>query len=286
MQIDNLPPLREIISKFDLNAKKSLGQNFLYDLNLTSKISQLNGSLQGHTVLEVGAGPGALTRGLLASGAKKVIAIERDKRFIEPLKDIADYHNGKLIIIEKDALEFDLNEIVDSKNLKIISNLPYNIGSELLVKWLTPHKWPPLWKDMTLMFQKEVADRIVAKPNTKAYGRLSILSQWRTTAKIKMLIPPEAFKPRPKVQSAIVTINADRKIDRSINPALLQQIVKLGFGQRRKMLRSSLKSCDDIEFHLKNVGLLPTLRAEDLTVTNWCCLAKSIDTAENLTQAY
>ena len=283
MKIDNLPPLRDIISKFDLNAKKSLGQNFLYDLNLTSKISQLNGSVQGHTVLEVGAGPGALTRGLLASGAKKVIAIEKDKRFIEPLKEIAEYHSGKLIIIKKDALEFDLNEITDTKNLKIISNLPYNIGSELLVKWLTPQKWPPLWKDMTLMFQKEVADRIVAKPNTKAYGRLSILSQWRTTAKIKMLVPPEAFKPTPKVQSAIVTINADQKIDYTISHALLERIVKLGFGQRRKMLRSSLKSYNNIEFHIKNIGLLPTLRAENLSVTDWCCLAKSIAVAEKLT---
>ena len=218
----------------------------------------------------------------MASGAKKVIAIERDKRFIEPLKNIADYHHGKLIIIEKDALEFDLNEIEDTKNLKIISNLPYNIGSQLLVKWLTPQKWPPLWKDMTLMFQKEVADRIVAKPNTKAYGRLSILSQWRTTAKINMLVPPEAFKPRPKVQSAIVTINADRKTDHTINPVMLEKIVKLGFGQRRKMLRSSLKSYNNIEFHLKNIGLTPTLRAEDLSVNDWCCLIKSIEAFENL----
>ena len=208
MQIDELPPLRDVILKYNLEAKKSLGQNFLHDLNLTSKIALLSGSIENSTILEIGAGPGALTRGLLASGAKKVIALERDKRCIPALMDIADYYDGKLEILERDALKFDLNEIKDLGSLKIISNLPYNIGTELLVKWLTPIIWPPKWEDMTLMFQKEVAERIVAIPGTKAYGRLSVLAQWRCNANIRMTVSPDAFRPKPKVQSAVVSVKA------------------------------------------------------------------------------
>lgn len=278
MQIDELPPLRDIILKYNLEAKKSLGQNFLHDLNLTSKIALLSGSIENSTILEIGAGPGALTRGLLASGAKKVIALEQDKRCIPALMDIANYYNGKLEVLERDALNFDLNEIKDLGSLKIISNLPYNIGTELLIKWLTPKIWPPRWKDMTLMFQKEVAERIVAIPSTKAYGRLSVLAQWRCNTDIRMTVSPEAFKPKPKIQSAVVSIKALNAPKYYANQIILEKLVKTGFGQRRKMIRSSLKSFNvNINSHLKNVDLKPTLRAENLTVSDWCRLAEQIE---------
>jgi 16S rRNA (adenine1518-N6/adenine1519-N6)-dimethyltransferase len=278
MQIDDLPPLRDVILKYNLEAKKSLGQNFLHDLNLTSKIALLSGSIENSTILEIGAGPGALTRGLLASGAKKVIALERDERCIPALMDIADYYDGKLEILERDALKFDLDEIKDLGNLKIISNLPYNIGTELLVKWLTPIIWPPKWEDMTLMFQKEVAERIVAIPGTKAYGRLSVLAQWRCNANIRMTVSPDAFRPKPKVQSAVVSVKALNTPKFYAKQIILERLVKAGFGQRRKMIRSSLKSIDlNINSHLQNVGLEPTLRAENLTVSDWCKLAEQIE---------
>ena len=278
MQIDDLPPLREVILKYNLEAKKSLGQNFLHDLNLTSKIALLSGSIENSTILEIGAGPGALTRGLLASGAKKVIALERDERCIPALMDIADYYDGKLEILERDALKFDLNEIKDLGSLKIISNLPYNIGTELLVKWLTPIIWPPKWEDMTLMFQKEVAERIVAIPGTKAYGRLSVLAQWRCNANIRMTVSPDAFRPKPKVQSAVVSVKALNTPKFYAKQSILERLVKAGFGQRRKMIRSSLKSIDlNINSYLQNIGLKPTLRAENLTVSDWCKLAEQIE---------
>ena len=278
MQIDDLPPLREVILKYNLEAKKSLGQNFLHDLNLTSKIALLSGTLENSTILEIGAGPGALTRGLLASGAKKVIALERDKRCMPALMDIANYYDGKLEVLERDALNFDLNEIKDLGSLKIISNLPYNIGTELLVKWLTPINWPPKWDDMTLMFQKEVAERIVAIPGTKAYGRLSVLAQWRCNTDIRMIVSPEAFRPRPKVQSAVVSIKALDAPKYYADQIILEKLVKTGFEQRRKMIRSSLKLFNvNINSHLKNVDLKPTLRAENLTVSDWCRLAEQIE---------
>jgi 16S rRNA (adenine1518-N6/adenine1519-N6)-dimethyltransferase len=278
MQIDELPPLRDIILKYNLEAKKSLGQNFLYDLNLTSKIALLSGSIENSTILEIGAGPGALTRGLLASGAKKVIALERDKRCMPALMDIANYYDGKLEVLERDALNFDLNEIKDLGSLKIISNLPYNIGTELLVKWLTPIIWPPRWEDMTLMFQKEVAERIVAMPSTKAYGRLSVLAQWRCNTDIRMTVSPEAFRPKPKIQSAVVSIKALNAPKYYANQIILEKLVKTGFGQRRKMIRSSLKSFNvNINSHLEDVDLKPTLRAENLTVSDWCRLAEQIE---------
>ena len=278
MQIDELPPLRDIILKYNLEAKKSLGQNFLHDLNLTSKIALLSGSIENSTILEIGAGPGALTRGLLASGAKKVIALERDKRCMPALMDIANYYDGKLEVLERDALNFDLNEIKDLGSLKIISNLPYNIGTELLVKWLTPIIWPPRWEDMTLMFQKEVAERIVAIPSTKAYGRLSVLAQWRCNTDIRMTVSPEAFRPKPKIQSAVVSIKALNAPKYYANQIILEKLVKTGFEQRRKMIRSSLKLFNvNINSHLKNVDLKPTLRAENLTVSDWCRLAEQIE---------
>lgn len=278
MQIDKLPPLRDVISHYDLEAKKSLGQNFLHDLNLTSKIALLSGPLNNSTVLEIGAGPGALTRGLLASGAKKVIAIERDKRCIPPLVDISNFYGGKLEILEIDALKYELTDIKETKNLKIISNLPYNIGTELLVKWLTPEIWPPIWNDMTLMFQKEVAERIVAQPGTKAYGRLSVLAQWRSDVKIEMTVTPEAFRPKPKVHSSVVCIKATKKPKYYANQKILENLVKAGFGQRRKMIRSSLKTFNaNITKYLLLAGVSPTMRAENLSIADWCFLAELIE---------
>ena len=192
--------------------------------------------------------------------------------------DIADYYDGKLEILERDALKFDLNEIKDLGSLKIISNLPYNIGTELLVKWLTPIIWPPKWEDMTLMFQKEVAERIVAIPGTKAYGRLSVLAQWRCNANIRMTVSPDAFRPKPKVQSAVVSVKALNTPKFYAKQIILERLVKAGFGQRRKMIRSSLKSIDlNINSYLQNIGLKPTLRAENLTVSDWCKLAEQIE---------
>ena len=261
-----------------IRAKKSLGQNFLIDKNIIDKIINTV-SITNNEILEVGPGTGNLTREILRNNPTKMYLVEKDTFLAESLRELI---GEKVKIFNEDILKFDENSLSKNKII-VFGNLPYNISTEILSSWITNLKKDYWFSDLVLMFQKEVADRIVAKPNTKAYGRLSILSQWRTTAKIKMLVPPEAFNPRPKVQSAIVTINADQKIDHTISPALLERIVKLGFGQRRKMLRSSLKSYNNIEFHIKNIGLLPTLRAEDLSVTDWCGLAKSIAVAEKLT---
>lgn len=283
MSIDNLPQIKEVLEQSCLVAKKSLGQNFLFDLNLTTKIANLNGSLINSTVLEIGPGPGALTRALLASGAKKVIVIEKDKKFIPILKDIEKVYPKRLEIIEQDALTFDLQDLKHISNLKIISNLPYNVGTKLLINWLQPKIWPPIWKDMTLMFQKEVANRIVATHGTKAYGRLSILAQWRCSVKISMNLPPEAFRPIPKVYSSVVSFFANDRPKFPANPLILERIVKAGFNQRRKMLRSSLKS-ENLNFEtiLKSSGINSTLRAENLSISDWCNLAKIIEDYEKV----
>ena len=281
MRIDELPQIREVLQKSNLIAKKSLSQNFLFDLNLTQKIANLNGSLINSTVLEIGPGPGALTRALLASGVKKVIAIEKDKNFIPILKDIEKVYPNRLEIIEQDALTFNLESLNHISNLKIISNLPYNIGTKLLINWLQPKIWPPIWRDMTLMFQKEVANRIVATHGTKAYGRLSILAQWRCSVKISMNLPPEAFRPVPKVYSSVVSIFANDRPQFTANPLILEKIVKSGFNQRRKMLRSSLKKDNlNIEKILLSSGIKSTLRAENLTISDWCNLARTIENYE------
>lgn len=196
--IDGLPPLREVIAAHDLKAKKQLGQNFLLDLNLTAKIARQAGDLSGTDVLEIGPGPGGLTRGLLAEGARHVLAIEKDERALPALAEIAEAYPGRLTVIHGDALQVDpLAHLTPP--IRIAANLPYNVGTELLVRWLTPPEWPPFWDSLTLMFQKEVAERIVAKPGSKAYGRLALLAQWRAEAKIVMALPPEAFVPAPKV---------------------------------------------------------------------------------------
>lgn len=281
MKIDELPQIKEVLQKSNLLAKKSLSQNFLFDLNLTVKIANLNGSLVNSTVLEIGPGPGALTRALLASGVEKVIAIEKDKNFIPILKEIEKVYPNRLEIIEQDALTFDIENLNHISNLKIISNLPYNIGTKLLINWLQPKTWPPIWRDMTLMFQKEVANRIVATHGTKTYGRLSILAQWRSSVKISMNLPPEAFRPIPKVHSSVVSIFANDRPKFAANPLILEKIVKSGFNQRRKMLRSSLKKDNlNIEKILKSSGIKSTLRAENLSISDWCNLARIIENYE------
>ena len=205
--IDNLPPLREVIATHELAAKKSLGQNFLLDLNLTAKIARLAGDLTGADVLEIGPGPGGLTRGLLAEGARRVLAIEKDPRCMPALAEIADAYPGRLKAINGDALDVNPLEHLTAP-IKIAANLPYNVGTELLVRWLTPPEWPPFWESLTLMFQREVAQRIVAEPGSKAYGRLALLAQWRTDPRIVLELPPEAFSPPPKVNSAVVHLTA------------------------------------------------------------------------------
>ena len=276
MQIDHLPSLREVIARHDLNAKKSLGQNFLMDLNLTARIARLAGNLEGHDILEVGPGPGGLTRGLLASGARRVIALEKDPRCIPALNEIAQAYPGKLNIFNADALNFDICAHLCSP-IRIVSNLPYNVGTELLIRWLTPKDWPPFWNTLTLMFQKEVAERIIATPGSKAYGRLAILAQWKTNPKIVMELPPECFTPPPKVYSAVVHFDALSKPRFPAPAGLLSSTVAMAFNQRRKMLRSSLKSASpNIEIILREAGLNPTARAEEISLEGFCSLARRL----------
>lgn len=273
---DGLPPLRDVIERHGLVAKKSLGQNFLLDLNLTSKIARLAGDLSKCDVLEVGPGPGGLTRGLLAEGARKVLAVEKDSRAIAALDEISAAYPGRLEILNADALDIDPLERLTTP-VRIISNLPYNIGTELLVRWLTPPTWPPYWSSLTLMFQREVAERIVAQPGSKKYGRLAILSQWRTRANIVMELPPEAFTPPPKIHSAVVHFEALPAPRFEANPKVLERIVAAGFNQRRKMLRASLKGvAPDIEDRLVAAGIKPTDRAEQVSVEGWCALAREV----------
>ena len=276
MQIDDLPPLRDVIANHKLDAKKSLGQNFLLDLNLTAKIARLAGVLDGYDILEVGPGPGGLTRGLLAEGARKVVVLEKDSRCLPALNEIAEAYRERLEIFNADALNFNISIHLKTP-IRIVCNLPYNIGTELLIRWLTPTEWPPFWNTMTLMFQKEVAERIIALPGTKAYGRLAILSQWKTDAKIVMSLPPEAFSPPPKVNSAVVHFQA-LAVPRFPAPAkLLSSTVAMAFNQRRKMLRSSLKAAaPNIEQVLQNSGLNPTARAEEISLEQFCALTRQL----------
>jgi len=276
MQIDKLPPLRDVIATHALNAKKSLGQNFLLDLNVTAKIARLAGDLEGHDVLEVGPGPGGLTRGLLASGARRVVALEKDRRCIPALAEISDAYPGQLDVFNADALDFDISSHL-TVPIRIVANLPYNIGTELLIRWLTPKEWPPFWSTLTLMFQKEVAERIIATPNSKAYGRLAILAQWKTNPSIVMELPPEAFTPPPKVHSAVVHFDALAEPRFPAPAGLLSSTVAMAFNQRRKMLRSSLKSASpDIENVLRDAGLEPTSRAEEISLEGFCALARRL----------
>lgn len=274
--IDNLPPLREVIATHQLSARKSLGQNFLLDLNLTAKIARQAGDLTGCDVLEIGPGPGGLTRGLLSEGARKVLAIEKDQRCLPALAEIANAHPGRLEVINGDALEVDpLAHLTPP--IRVAANLPYNVGTELLVRWLTPKDWPPFWQSLTLMFQREVAERIVAQPGSKAYGRLAILAQWRAEAKIALSLPPGAFTPPPKVSSAVVHLTALPEPRFPADAAILSRVVAAAFNQRRKMLRASLKGVSpQIEDHLNAAGIPPTERAEQVSLEGFCALARSL----------
>ncbi len=274
--IDSLPPLRQVIEAHGLSAKKSMGQNFLLDLNLTAKIARLAGDLTECDVLEVGPGPGGLTRGLLAEGARRVLAVEKDTRCIPALAEIAAAYPDRLEVINADALELDpLISLVPP--IRVVANLPYNVGTELLIRWLTPPDWPPYWQSLTLMFQKEVAERIVAKPGNKAYGRLAILAQWRADARIVMELPPEAFTPPPKIKSAVVHLVALAEPRFLADPAVLSRVVATAFNQRRKMLRSALKGLTpDIEARIVAAGLRPTDRAEQVPIEGFCALAREL----------
>ena len=277
--IDGLPPLRDVIAAHDLRARKQLGQNFLLDLNLTSKIARLAGDLSACDVLEIGPGPGGLTRGLLAEGARHVVAIEKDPRAMPALAEIAQAYPGRLTVLNGDALSTDPMPHL-SAPIRIAANLPYNIGTELLVRWLTPPQWPPFWQSLTLMFQREVAQRITAQPGSKAYGRLAVLAQWRCDAKIVMGLPPEAFVPAPKVHSAVVQVTALPKPRFEADAATLSGIVAAAFNQRRKMLRSSLKAVHpEIEALLNDAGIAPTSRAEEVGVEGFCKLSRLLDSA-------
>lgn len=276
-QIDGLPPLSEVIQTHGLAAKKSLGQNFLLDLNLTAKIARQAGDLSDCDVLEIGPGPGGLTRGLLAEGARRVLAIEKDPRCLPALDEISQAYPNRLQVIEGDALDIDpLAHLTPP--IRVSANLPYNVGTELLVRWLTPRDWPPFWESLTLMFQREVAQRIVAEPGSKAYGRLAILAQWRADARIVINLPPEAFSPPPKVSSAVVHLTALAEPRYPADAATLSRIVAAGFNQRRKMLRASLKGvAPNIQDHIEAAGLKPTDRAEQISLEGFCALARQIN---------
>ncbi|HCQ65294.1 MAG TPA: 16S rRNA (adenine(1518)-N(6)/adenine(1519)-N(6))-dimethyltransferase [Rhodobacteraceae bacterium] len=275
--IDGLPPLREVIAAHGLKAKKSLGQNFLLDLNLTARIARAAGDLSSADVLEVGPGPGGLTRGLLAEGARHVLAVEKDTRAMGALAEIAAFYPGRLEVVNADALKIDVEAHL-TPPIKVVANLPYNVGTELLVRWLTPEHWPPFWQSLTLMFQKEVAERIVAKPGSKAYGRLAILAQWRTDPRVMMELPPEAFTPPPKVHSAVVHFVALPEPRFPAPAEGLQRLTATAFQQRRKMLRASLKGLHpEISDLLESVGIPPTARAEEIDVERFCALARALD---------
>ena len=272
--MDNLPPLKDVISKYEIRAKKSLGQNFLLDLNLTSKIARYAGNLKQSDVLEIGPGPGGLTRSLLNEGARQVVSIEKDNRCIAALEEIQSLFPGRLKLLQGDALSMNVTQYLTDP-IKIIANLPYNIGTELLVRWLNSKNWPSFWQSMTLMFQKEVANRIVARPGSKAYGRLSVMSQWRCNTKIAFNIPATAFTPPPKVESAVVHFEALNEPKFPAEVDKLEFVVSKAFNQRRKMLRGALKGhFINVEEGLFSIGVLPTKRAENITVQEYCAMSQ------------
>ena len=272
--MEKLPPLKDVISRHQLRAKKSLGQNFLLDLNLTSKIARYAGNLDQFDILEIGPGPGGLTRSLLHEGARKVVAIEKDNRCIEALEEIQATFPGRLKLLQGDALSTNASEHL-ADPVRIIANLPYNIGTELLVRWLTSKTWPSFWQSMTLMFQKEVANRIVASPGSKAYGRLSVMSQWRCDTKIAFNVPASAFTPPPKVESTLVHFESLKQPKFPAEVEVLEFVVSKAFNQRRKMLRGALKGYfQNVEEGLLSIGVLPTKRAEDITVQEYCAMSQ------------
>ena len=272
--VDDLPPLRDVIRRHSLRPKKSLGQNFLHDLNLTTRIARAAEPLEATTVIEVGPGPGGLTRALLALGARRVVAIERDARAIAALGEIAAYYPGRLDIVEGDALTADYDALLGPERATIVANLPYNVGTALLIGWLTIEPWPPFYDQMVLMFQREVAERIVARVGDKAYGRLAVLAGWRTEAKILFDVSPSAFVPPPSVTSSVVRL-VPRDEPIPCDAAALQRVTEAAFGQRRKMLRQSLKSLGvDTNALLEAAGIEPTRRAEEIDVDGFVALAQ------------
>ncbi|KUO60435.1 MAG: 16S rRNA methyltransferase [Alphaproteobacteria bacterium BRH_c36] len=277
---DSLPPLREVIRQHGLSARKSLSQNFILDLNLTRRIARAAGPLTGNTVVEIGPGPGGLTRGLLMEGAARVIAIERDVRCQAALRDIAEAYPGRLELHLADALDADWLSLLGKHqgDVVIVANLPYAIATSLLVGWIETEPWPPWYARMALMFQKEVADRIVALPGSKAYGRLAVLAQWRTQPEIVLRLKPEAFTPPPKVSSAVVLFTPRPAPEPDVSVKTLARITAAAFGQRRKMLRQSLKALTPMpELLLAKCHIEPTLRAEDLSVRQFAELAAAYD---------
>lgn len=272
--LDGLPPLRDVIQRYGLDARKALGQNFLLDLNLTQKVARTAGPLEGVTVFEVGPGPGGLTRAILALGAKKVIAVERDSRCLPALSEIAEHYPGRLEVIEGDALKTDFEALAPEGPVKIIANLPYNVGTQLLVNWILPKQWPPFWESLTLMFQKEVGERVVATEDDDHYGRLGVLCGWRTSARMAFDISPQAFTPPPKVTSTVVHLTpTENPIPCSV--ADLERVTHAAFGQRRKMLRQSLKPLGG-EALLDKAGIDPQRRAETLSVAEFVRLANCL----------
>ena len=270
---DGLPPLREVVAAHGIAPRKALGQNFLYDLNLTAKVARAAGALDGVTVIEIGPGPGGLTRALLSAGAS-VIAIERDARCISALDEVAAHWPGRLRIVEGDALDTDYVALSAGSPVRIVANLPYNIGTELLVGWLTAEPWPPFYDSLTLMFQREVAERIVAGPGDEAYGRLGVLAGWRTEARIAFDLPPQAFSPPPKVWSSVVCLTP-RPDPLPVSRRALESVTRAAFGQRRKMLRQSLKALGG-EALLAKAGIAGDRRAETLSVAEFVAIANAL----------
>ena len=273
--IDALPPLREVIARHGLRAVKALGQNFLFDLNLTARIARAAGELAGVTAIEVGPGPGGLTRALLAAGARRVVAIERDERCLAALAEIAEHYPDRLEIVAGDALAVDMAGLASGPT-RIVANLPYNIATPLLVGWLRSEPWPPWYESMTLMFQREVAERIVAPPRTKSYGRLGVLAGWRSEARILFDVSPRAFTPAPKVVSSVVQL-VPRPIPLACDADLLAKVTAAAFGQRRKMLRQSLKSLGvDAQRILAEAAIEETRRAEEIDIAGFVAMARAL----------
>src|SRR5438874_8125729 len=274
--IDDLPPLREVIRQHALSARKSLGQNFLLDLNLTARIARAAGNLEDATVIEIGPGPGGLTRSLLALGARRVIAVERDERAVPVLQEISKRYPGRLEIVCADAQHFDPRPLLGGIKAKIVANLPYNIATALLIDWLSTEPWPPWYDMMILMFQREVAERIVARENEEAYGRLAVLANWRAETKILFDISPAAFVPQPKVTSSVVRL-VPRLEPQACDRRALEQVAAAAFGQRRKMLRQSLKSLAVEPARLAAAANVdPTRRAETIPVTGFVAMAREL----------
>jgi 16S rRNA (adenine1518-N6/adenine1519-N6)-dimethyltransferase len=276
--IESLPPLRDVIREAGLSAKKSLGQNFLLDLNVTRRIARSAGPLAGVTVLEIGPGPGGLTRALLLEGASAVVALERDERFRPALAEIAAASEGRLQVLFADALEVDYEELAAKTDAqRIVANLPYNIATPLIVGWLTKGGWPPWYDKLVVMLQHEVAERLTASPGSESYGRLAVLAQFRARARLLFSLPPRVFTPSPRVSSALVEICPSEPVDPEVRISLIEKVTAAAFGQRRKMLRSSLASLGvDTHALLRDADIDPAARAEQLSVKEFARLARHL----------